>query len=119
TIMKILFSILSLFIFCLSTQAQQKRLEKAQAYFSEGKYYKSYDLLEGKVLKHKETKNNPQAMMLYAKSIFYLLDDPDFVEENPRALQDALKFAKKALQKNKNGNVSLEQEASFLDSLAN
>lgn len=98
--------------FSLSSAAQEKKLQKAQAFYDGAKYEKALKTIE-KVLDHDDTKNNPQAFLLQAKILLALADNIEY----PKALQDALKSAEKALKKSKTPEEFRQNESVFYDAL--
>lgn len=98
--------------FSSAAQAQLKRLEKAKNLYSSERYEKANKQIE-KVLKHKDTRSNPDAFMLQAKILVALRDNPEF----PKALNDALKSVEKALKKSKTPEALREAENEFLEEL--
>jgi len=105
--MKHLFLILFLLV-SVSLFAQEKKLAKAKAKYESAQYEKALKIIE-KVLSHKDTKNNPEALLLNAKILVKLADNPDY----SKALLDALKSVDKALRKSKKPNELRSSEAEF------
>jgi len=105
------FLILFLFI-SVSLFAQDKRLAKAKGQYEDARYEKAFRTI-GKVLNHKDTKNNPEAFLLNAKILAKLADNPEY----PKALLDALKSTEKAIRKSKNPNELRNNESEFFTSL--
>ncbi len=107
-------SVLVLLLLSLSlfASAQQRRLEKAHRFYESERYEKANKLLE-KVLKHKETRNDAEALLLQAKVLTALRESPDF----PKALPDALKYAEKAIRKNKSDQDLMVRDSVFFGEL--
>lgn len=96
---------------CLSLPAlaQEKNIRKAKTYFESERYEKALSTIE-KALKHKDTKNDPEALILQSK--IYLAIGPND-PEHPKALFDALKSAEKALFKVKSSPEFKEREMPY------
>lgn len=108
------FFCLLLFLFSIAGIAQERRLEKATNYYEQGKYEKAHKLLK-KVLKHKDTRSNPTALMLEAKTLLQLSEDSDFLEDEPKALYNSLKAAEKALNKSKDAAALKTKDSAYFN----
>ncbi|MHB1278574.1 MAG: tetratricopeptide repeat protein [Bacteroidia bacterium] len=100
---------------CLSLPmlAQEKNIRKARTQYESERYEKALTLIE-KALKHKDTKNDPEALILHAKILVAIgYENP----EHPKALFDALKSAEKALVKVKSSDDFKAREMPFYLSL--
>jgi len=105
--------LLILFLFIsVSLFAQEKKLIKAKAQYEDARYEKALKTM-GKVLSHKDTKNNPEALLLHAKILVKLADNPEY----PKALLDALKSTEKALRKSKKPETLRADESEFFATL--
>ncbi len=101
--------------FCLSlpSLAQEKNIRKAKTNYESEHYEKALTLIE-KALKHKDTKNNPEALILHSKILVAIgQDNPDY----PKALFDALKSAEKAMVKVKSSDDFKTREMPYYLSL--
>ncbi|HCS19315.1 MAG TPA: hypothetical protein DIW47_01930 [Bacteroidetes bacterium] len=100
---------------CLSLPllAQEKNIRKAATFYESERYEKALSTIE-KALKHKDTKTNPEALILHAKILVAIgHDNPD----HPKALYDAMKSAEKALIKVKSSDDFKSREMPFYLSL--
>lgn len=100
---------------CLSLSgfAQEKNIRKAKSLYEQERYEKALSAIE-KALNHKDTKNDPEALILHAKILLAIgPDDPDY----PKALFDAMKSAEKALLKVKSPQEFKDREMAFYTNL--
>ncbi len=107
---------LLLLITVLGVQAQERRLRRAQRNFEKERYERTHRLLK-KVLRHKDTRNEVEAILLAGKTYLALSRDEDFLEDEPKALYEALKLADKGLRKSKPADSLRFKEQAFLDTL--
>jgi len=91
-----------LFIFLsitISSFSQLKTYEKAKKTFAEGNLKGANKLIE-KCLLDKETKENPNVLLLKSQIMFGIFKDKTLLEKFPSALKDAMKYAEKAIDAN-------------------
>jgi len=113
---RIILSLIVYLAFCFALSAQVKKLNKAESLYESGKYLKSLKLLEKSVIEHDETKNLPQPYLLAAKCIITHTDNPANLSDFEDPELEALKYAKKALSKDKENSL-LKSEMAFLQLL--
>jgi tetratricopeptide (TPR) repeat protein len=87
---------------------QLKTYEKAKKLFEEGNL-KGANKLVDKALSEKETKDNPNVLLLKSKIMFSIYTGKDLLEKFPSALKDAMRYAEKSIEE----NPSESAQASF------
>lgn len=84
-----------------TVQAQNKACDKAELALKSGNL-KSANKLVDKCLKDPDASKNPNLLLLKSRIQFAIFKDKSMAEEFPNALKDAMKFAEKAIEENKN-----------------
>ena len=83
-------------------------------YFADGDYEKLVKKAE-KYTEDDESKNDALPYVYCSKGYFEMSRDQKYAEDYPKAYNDAIKFAGKALRKDKNGEIFSEHKVYFTD----
>jgi len=108
------FLILFVLGFSFSGNTQPPNYDDLLIYFADGSYEKLVDKA-AKYMEAEETKNDALPYLYSAKGYFEMSKDQKFLESFPKAFNDAVGNAGKAIKKDKDGSVYEDNVAFFTD----
>lgn len=103
-----------LFVGTFSTNFAQETYDDLIIYFADGDYEKLVDKAE-KYMDKDDSKNDPQPYLWSAKANFEMSKDQKYDEDFPKAFNDAISDAGKALKKDKENTIFDEHKAFYTD----
>lgn len=103
---------LMLIITGLSASAQPPNYDDLLIYFADGDYEKVVDKAE-KYMADDKTKNDALPYLYSAKANFEMSKDQKFLDDFPKAFNDAIGNAGKAIKKDKDGEMYADNEPFF------
>lgn len=100
--------------FAFQSQAQAPDYDDLLIYFADGDYEKLVDKAE-KYIGGDDTKNDALPYLYSAKGYFEMSKDQKYKEDFPKAFNDAIGNAGKAIKKDKDGSVYADNKPFFTD----
>lgn len=100
--------------FAVQSKAQPPMYDDLLIYYADGDYEKLVKKAEKYTL-DSDTKNDPLPYLYCSKANFEMSKDQKYLEDYPKAFNDAVKFAGKAIKKDKDGSVYNEHTNYFTD----
>ena len=100
--------------FAFQSAAQPPMYDDLLIYYADGDYEKLVKKAEKYTL-DSDTKNDPLPYLYCSKANFEMSKDQKYLEDYPKAFNDAVKFAGKAIKKDKDGAVYGEHTNYFTD----